>query len=198
MKKFHNSLFWNIFALIFLIQTSNMRFIVSSTYLLKKLQIIGGVINSNNTMPILENFLFELSENKLVVSASDLETTIKGVIEVESTDSISIAVPYKLLIDTLKTFTEQALTFVINDNNTVDIISNNGKYTLAYLDSAEFPTVVEIDNADKVTILGDILATAIQSTLFATGNDDLRPIMNFSLILPKKLLSLQRQMPISW
>ena len=155
-----------------------MRFIVSSTYLLKKLQIIGGVINSNNTMPILENFLFELSENKLVVSASDLETTIKGVIEVESTDSISIAVPYKLLIDTLKTFTEQALTFVINDNNTVDIISNNGKYTLAYLDSAEFPTVVEIDNADKVTILGDILATAIQSTLFATGNDDLRPIMN--------------------
>ena len=173
-----------------------MRFIVSSTYLLKKLQIIGGVINSNNTMPILENFLFELSENKLVVSASDLETTIKGVIEVESTDSISIAVPYKLLIDTLKTFTEQALTFVINDNNTVDIISNNGKYTLAYLDSAEFPTVVEIDNADKVTILGDILATAIQSTLFATGNDDLRPIMNG--VFFKKLLSLQRQMPISW
>ena len=75
-----------------------MRFIVSSSYLLKKLQIIGGVINSNNTMPILENFLFELSENKLVVSASDLETTIKGVIEVESTDSISIAVPYKILL----------------------------------------------------------------------------------------------------
>ncbi|EEK14369.1 DNA polymerase III, beta subunit [Capnocytophaga gingivalis ATCC 33624] len=164
---------------IFLLtQTTIMRFIVSSSYLLKKLQIIGGVINSNNTMPILENFLFELSENKLVVSASDLETTIKGVIEVESTDSISIAVPYKILIDTLKTFSEQALTFIINDNNTIDIVSNNGKYTLAYLDSNEFPSVVEIENASQVTLMGDILATAIQSTFFATGNDDLRPIMN--------------------
>lgn len=155
-----------------------MRFIVSSSYLLKKLQIIGGVINSNNTMSILENFLFELSENKLTVSASDLETTIKGVIEVESTDTASIVVPYKILIDTLKTFTEQALTFIINDNNTIDIVSNNGKYTLAYLDSQEFPTVVEIKNANRVTLMGDILATAIQSTFFATGNDDLRPIMN--------------------
>ena len=155
-----------------------MRFIVSSSSLLKKLQIIGGVINSNNTMSILENFLFELSENKLTVSASDLETTIKGVIEVESTDTASIVVPYKILIDTLKTFTEQALTFIINDNNTIDIVSNNGKYTLAYLDSQEFPTVVEIKNANRVTLMGDILATAIQSTFFATGNDDLRPIMN--------------------
>ena len=155
-----------------------MRFIVSSSYLLKKLQIIGGVINSNNTMSILGNFLFELSENKLTVSASDLETTIKGVIEVESTDTASIVVPYKILIDTLKTFTEQALTFIINDNNTIDIVSNNGKYTLAYLDSQEFPTVVEIENANRVTLMGDILATAIQSTFFATGNDDLRPIMN--------------------
>ncbi len=155
-----------------------MRFIVSSSYLLKKLQIIGGVINTNNTMSILENFLFELSENKLTVSASDLETTIKGVIEVESTDTASIVVPYKILIDTLKTFTEQALTFIINDNNTIDIVSNNGKYTLAYLDSQEFPTVVEIENANRVTLMGDILATAIQSTFFATGNDDLRPIMN--------------------
>ena len=155
-----------------------MGFIVSSSYLLKKLQIIGGVINSNNTMSILENFLFELSENKLTVSASDLETTIKGVIEVESTDTASIVVPYKILIDTLKTFTEQALTFIINDNNTIDIVSNNGKYTLAYLDSQEFPTVVEIENANRVTLMGDILATAIQSTFFATGNDDLRPIMN--------------------
>ena len=155
-----------------------MRFIVSSSYLLKKLQIIGGVINSNNTMSILENFLFELSENKLIVSASDLETTIKGIIEVESTDTASIVVPYKILIDTLKTFTEQALTFIINDNNTIDIVSNNGKYTLAYLDSQEFPTVVEIENANHVTLKGHILATAIQSTFFATGNDDLRPIMN--------------------
>lgn len=155
-----------------------MKFIVSSSYLLKKLQIIGGVINSSNTMPILDNFLFELSENKLTVSASDLETTIKGTIEVESTSQGRIAVPSKLLIDTLKTFPEQPLTFLVKENNTIEINSNNGKYSLAYVDAADFPTAVEISDANKVSILGDILATAIQKTIFATGNDDLRPAMS--------------------
>lgn len=155
-----------------------MKFIVSSSYLLKKLQVIGGVINSSNTMPILDNFLFELSENKLVVSASDLETTIKGVIEVESDSEGKIAVPYRLLIDTLKTFPEQPLTFLVKDNNTIEINSNNGKYSLAYLSGDEFPTAVELPDAQRVSIMGDILATAIQKTIFATGNDDLRPVMS--------------------
>jgi len=157
-----------------------MRFIVSSSYLLKKLQIIGGVINSNNTMPILENFLFELSENKLIVSASDLETTIKGVIEVESTDTASIVVPYKILIDTLKTFTEQALTFIINDNNTIDIVSNNGKYTLAYLDSQEFPTVVEIENANFDIIPDENFLTCTSKKSLSSENSTISS--NFSSI----------------
>lgn len=155
-----------------------MKFIVSSTYLLKKLQVIGGVINSSNTMPILDNFLFELSENKLTVSASDLETTIKGIIEVESSSQGKIAVPSKLLIETLKNFPEQPLTFLVKDNNTIEINSNNGKFSLAYVDGAEFPTAVEVPDANKVTLMGDILATAIQKTIFATGNDDLRPVMS--------------------
>ena len=167
-----------------------MKFIVSSSYLLKKLQVIGGVINSTNTMTILDNFLFELSENQLIVSASDLETTIKGVIEVESDSQGSIAVPYKLLIDTLKTFPEQPLTFIVKENNTIEISSNNGKYSLAYLDGADFPKAIEIPDANKVTILGDILATTIQKTIFATGNDDLRPVMSgvFFDFSPKGLI----------
>lgn len=155
-----------------------MRFIVSSSYLFKKLQTIGGVINSNNTMPILDNFLFELSKNKLVVSASDLETTIKGVIEVESDSEGSIAVPYKFLVDTLKMLPEQAITFIVNDNKTAQMRTNNAEYSFAYYDAAEFPSIVDIPDPNKVSIMGDVLATAIQTTIFATGNDDLRPIMN--------------------
>ena len=155
-----------------------MRFIVSSSYLFKKLQTIGGVINSNNTMPILDNFLFELSKNKLVVSASDLETTIKGVIEVESDSEGSIAVPYKFLVDTLKMLPEQAITFIVNDNKTAQIRTNNAEYSFAHYDAAEFPSIVDIPDPNKVSIMGDVLATAIQTTIFATGNDDLRPIMN--------------------
>ena len=155
-----------------------MKFIVSSSYLLKQLQVLGGVINNSNTLPILDNFLFELDGNKLTVSASDLETTMSSVLEVDSDFQGSIAVPAKLLLDTLKTFPEQPLTFVVEDNNTVEISSNYGKYALAYADGAEFPNTIELADPSSTTILGDILATAISKTIFASGNDDLRPVMS--------------------
>jgi DNA polymerase-3 subunit beta len=155
-----------------------MKFIVSSTYLLKQLQVLGGVINNSNTLPILDNFLFELSKTKLTVSASDLETTMSSTIDVESDSEGSIALPARLLLDTLKTFPEQPLTFVVEENNTVEISSNHGKYALAYADGAEFPNSVSVEDASTTTIMGDILATAISKTIFAAGNDDLRPVMS--------------------
>jgi DNA polymerase-3 subunit beta len=155
-----------------------MKFIVSSTYLLKQLQVLGGVINNSNTLPILDNFLFELKDSKLTVSASDLETTMSSTLDVESDNDGSIALPARLLLDTLKTFPEQPLTFVVEDNNTVEISSNHGKYALAYADGNEFPKAVELDNPSTTTISGDILATAISKTIFAAGNDDLRPVMS--------------------
>lgn len=155
-----------------------MKFIVSSSYLLKQLQVLGGIINNSNTLPILDNFLFELNQNQLTVSASDLETTMSSVLEVDSDSEGSIAVPAKLLLDTLKTFPEQPLTFVVENNNTIEISSNHGKYALAYADGAEFPNSVELADASSTTILGDILATAISKTIFASGNDDLRPVMS--------------------
>ncbi len=156
-----------------------MKFIVSSSYLLRQLQILGGVINNNNTLPILDNFLFELNENKLKVSASDLETTMTAVLEVESEDTGNIAVPARLLLDTLKTFSEQPLTFVAEaDSNTVELSSSQGKYALAYADSDEFPNTVEIEDAKQTNIAGDILSTAITKTIFAAGNDDMRPAMS--------------------
>ncbi|MDT0557407.1 DNA polymerase III subunit beta [Ichthyenterobacterium sp. W332] len=155
-----------------------MKFIVSSTYLLKQLQVLGGVINNSNTLPILDNFLFELDHAKLTVSASDLETTMSSTIDVESDAKGSIALPARLLLDTLKTFPEQPLTFVVEDNNTVEISSNHGKYALAYADGNEFPKAVALEDPSTTTIMGDILATAIAKTIFAAGNDDLRPVMS--------------------
>jgi len=155
-----------------------MKFIVSSSYLLKQLQILGGVINNNNTLPILDNFLFELKQTTLVVSASDLETTMSSTLEVESESNGSVAIPARLLLDTLKTFPEQPLTFIIEDNNTVEISSNHGKYALAYANGEEFPKAVSLESPSKTLFSGDVLATAISKTIFAAGNDDLRPVMS--------------------
>lgn len=166
-----------------------MKFIVSSTQLLKQLQILGGVINTNNTLPILDNFLFELSNNQIKISASDLETTMSATIEVEADESGSIAVPARLLLDILKTFAEQPLTFKVEDNNTIEISSDSGKYALAYADGEEFPKAVELESPSTTTLAGNILATAISKTIFASGNDDLRPVMSgvFFQFSPEKL-----------
>ena len=155
-----------------------MKFIVSSTQLLKQLQILGGVINTNNTLPILDNFLFELTESKLKISASDLETTMSTVIDVEADESSSIAVPARLLLDFLKTLPEQPITFKLDDNNTFEISSDSGKYAIPYANGEEFPKSVELESPSSTSLSGGILANAISKTIFASGNDDLRPVMS--------------------
>lgn len=155
-----------------------MKFIVSSNYLLKQLQILGGVINNSNTLPILDNFLFDLKNDELTVSASDLETTMSAKLKVESDSEGKIAVPAKLLLETLKTFPEQPLTFVVEDNNTIELSSNHGKYALAYADGEEFPNPVELEDPSSTVVEADILSSAISKTIFASGNDDLRPVMS--------------------
>jgi DNA polymerase-3 subunit beta len=155
-----------------------MKFIVSSSYLLKQLQVLGGIINNNNTLPILDNFLFSLDGNTLTVSASDLETTISAKLEVEGAQTGSVCIPARLLLDTLKTFAEQPLTFTKEENNTIEISSSHGKYALAYANAEDFPTPVTLENPNNTTLPGDVLATAISKTIFAAGNDDLRPVMS--------------------
>ena len=155
-----------------------MKFIVSSAALLKELQMLGGVINNTNTLPILDNFLFEVNGNTLTLTASDLETTFSTRINVESESNSTIALPARLLLDTLKTFPEQPLTFLKTEKNTVEISANNGKYAVAYVEGDEFPKAAEVIDAKTTQISGNILYTAINSTLFASGNDDLRPVMS--------------------
>ena len=155
-----------------------MKFIVSSSQLLKQLQVLGGVINSNNTLPILDNFLFEISKDQLKVSASDLETTMSTVVNVESDSTGSVAVSARLLLDTLKTFPDQPLTFKTEGENTIEISSNQGKYDMAYFGGEEFPKAVALSAPSKTIVPSNVLATAISKTLFAAGNDDLRPVMS--------------------
>jgi len=154
-----------------------MKFIVSSSQLLKQLQVLGGVINNSNTLPILDNFLFELNQNELKISASDLETTMSTTIDVESSSEGSVAISARLLLDTLKTFPNQPLTFKTEENN-IEISSSQGKYDMAYFDGSEFPKAVSIESPSSTIIPGAILATAISKTIFAAGNDDLRPVMS--------------------
>lgn len=155
-----------------------MKFIVSSAALLKELQMIGGIINSSNTLPILDNFLFEVNGNTLTLTASDLETTFSTRLKVESETNSTIALPARLLLDTLKTFPEQPLTFVKTEKNTVEISANNGKYAVAYVEGDEFPKAAQLTDPKMTQIPSGALHTAITSTLFASGNDDLRPVMS--------------------
>lgn len=155
-----------------------MKFIVSSSYLLKQLQVLGSVISSSNSLPILDNFLFQLNQNQLTVSATDLETTMSSTLEIDSTSEGSVAVPAKLLLEILKTFPEQPLTFTVEENSTIEISSNSGKYALAYSPGEEFPNAVVLDDSSTTVVPAEVLATAISKTIFAAGNDDLRPVMS--------------------
>lgn len=155
-----------------------MKFIISSSSLLKQLQIIGGIVSTNNTLQILDNFLFEINKGSLRVTASDLETTASSTLDVEGDKDGAIAVPVRLLLEILKNFPEQPLTFTVQDNNTIEISSNQGKYALAYVSGDEFPKTIEINDPSTTQVQADILATAISKTIFASGNDDLRPVMS--------------------
>ena len=104
-----------------------MNFIVSSAGLLKQLQAVGGVLNSSNTLPILDNFLFEINGKTLKISASDLESTMTTTIDVEAKKDGSVAIPAKLVLDTLKTFPDQPLTFSVDQKTKgIEISADSG------------------------------------------------------------------------
>ena len=155
-----------------------MKFIVSSSALLKQLSAINGVITTNPVVPILENFLFEITEGKLKITASDLQTSMITELDVEAKDSGSIAIPARILLDTLKNLPEQPVTFSIdNSSYGVELISDNGRYKLSGENAADFPKVTSVNNGDKLDISSEVLFRAISNTIFVASNDELRPAM---------------------
>ncbi|MFN0032460.1 MAG: DNA polymerase III subunit beta [Flavobacteriales bacterium] len=156
-----------------------MKFIVTSTALLKQLQMLQGVLNSSNTLPILDNFLFEIKKGELTISASDLETAMTTHMAIEAKDSGMIAMPARLLLDTLKNLPEQPLTFTIDGKTYgIEISSDYGKYKLTGQNGEDFPKAPALENAQSLTISSDALGRAISKTLFAAGSDDMRPVMS--------------------
>lgn len=156
-----------------------MKFIASSTDLLKNLQGISGVLSTNNTLPILDNFLFEIKNKELVLSASDLETTMITRMAIESKENGSICIPARILLDTLKTFPNLPLTFTIDEKSFgIEISSDFGKYKLTGYNAVEFPRIPQLEGASNVAITSEILSRALNKTIFATGNDELRPVMS--------------------
>jgi DNA polymerase-3 subunit beta len=154
-----------------------MKFIVSSSALLKQLQHISGVINANTVLPILEDFLFEVEKNKLTVVATDLETVMRIQLTIEAKDSGKVCIPSKILLDSLKNLPDQPLTFNIDKNFSIEITSDNGKYKIMGENPDNFPKEPAGDDTTSFTMTASALVTAINKTLFATSNDDLRPAM---------------------
>src|SRR3990172_2299046 len=159
-----------------------MKFVVSSIDLLNHLQALSRVISSKNTLPILDNYLFKLDGKVLEITASDLETTMVTTMELENTSgSGSIAIPAKLITDSLREFPDQPLTFSINTENfAVAISSENGQFAIMGQHGEDFPQLPRIkpDRTVSLKLSAASLVTGITSTLFATADDELRPVMN--------------------
>ncbi|HRZ42046.1 MAG TPA: DNA polymerase III subunit beta [Bacteroidales bacterium] len=157
-----------------------MKFIISSSNLLKALQTVNGVILANNTLPILDNFLFELTEGQLKITASDLETTMMVTVTPDMAEEFgSIAVPAKILIETLKTFSNIPISFTSHPETFgIVIATEEGNFKIAGQDADEFPKQPDMPNTTSITLNSSFLASAIHYTILATGNDELRPVMS--------------------
>ena len=159
-----------------------MKFVVSSTELLSHLQAISKVINTKNTLPILDNFLFKLEGNTLEITASDLETTLITRITLDNvSEEGAIAIPAKLLTDYLSKFSEQPLTFDISTESfAIRIVSETGDANIMGYDCEDFPQLPTLkqDMVSPMRVPADLVLQGIAKTIFATGEDELRPVMN--------------------
>ena len=158
-----------------------MKFIVSSNALFGHLQAISRVINSKNSLPILDCFLMEMQDGTLSLTASDNETTLSTSLEISEYDGNGrFAVSSKTLLEALKELPEQPLDFQINpDNLEITVQYQNGKYNLVGQNADEYPQAQELgSNAVSLTIPAEILTAGINRSFFATADDELRPVMN--------------------
>lgn len=155
-----------------------MRFIVSTSTLLKQLQAVSGALSSSTVLPILENFLFEIKEGNLTISATDLQTSMTTSLSVESKENGRVAIPSRILLETLKSLPEQPVAFSVDDQTfAIEISAGDGKYKLSGENGEDFPKIPVVENASSVNLPASVLAEAINKTIFAVSNDELRPAM---------------------
>jgi DNA polymerase-3 subunit beta len=152
-----------------------MKFIVNTNQLLNKLQSVSGTIVSKPVIPILDHFLFDITDKKLTITGTDLETTMSTTMEVQSDEDIRIAVPSKMCIDTLKELPNQPVTFTIStDKNTIELKSEFGRYKLVGQNADDFPKIPGSKAENSFSISSGVLSSSIAQTIFSSGNDELR------------------------
>ena len=156
-----------------------MKFILSSLKLLKAIQALSGVINSSNTLPILDDFLFDINDDELKITASDLETTMTVSIKPDMVEGKGqVTIPARLLIDVMKNFPDIPVSFNIDEATlAIEITTGEGRYKMVGHKSDEFPQVPVITEPLTWDIPADVLACGFEKTIFATGSDEIRPIM---------------------
>ncbi|MEO1300710.1 MAG: DNA polymerase III subunit beta [Bacteroidota bacterium] len=155
-----------------------MKFNIASEVLSKQLTALNSVIVNNPVIPILENFLFEIGGGQLRVTASDLQTSIVAELPIKTEAAGQIAIPARLLLDTLRSLPAQPLHFTIDENAySIQIQSSHGEYNLAGENAADFPQVADVQEEMTLSMTGAVLKKAIQQTLVAVSHDELRPAM---------------------
>jgi len=157
-----------------------MKFVVNSLLLLKKLHSISGVISSNNTLPILDDFLFSLEDSVLTITASDIETTAFVTLELELAEEPGrVTVPAKMLLDVLKNLPDSPVNFSVDHSNlAIELSASDGKYRFTGHNADEYPQLPVIEDPAVIELPASLLASAISKTIFATGNDEMRPMMS--------------------
>ena len=157
-----------------------MKFNIQSKLLLSHLSAVSKVVNSKNKLSILDNFLFNLEGNKLVITGSDQETTLTTNVEVQDAEGAGkFAANVKKLLDLLKQLPDLALTFDVNDANLeINITYLHGKFNFIGINGNDFPTKAPSEEEPKkFTLPCQNVVDGIQHTVFAVGVDDMRPVM---------------------
>ena len=155
-----------------------MKFIVSSSALLRQLQAVQGVIQTNNVLPILDHYLFEVDGRQLTICTTDLNTTMRTRLAVEGNGQAKVAVPGKILLETLKTLPDQPISLALDPKTfAVELHTDKGKFKLSGENGEEFPTLPEMTGNQQFELPSDALLTGISNTLFAVGTDELRLAM---------------------
>jgi DNA polymerase-3 subunit beta len=158
-------------------------FKINSKELSSKLTQVVGIINPTNTMPVLENVLFQCIDNsKMLLTASDLESTLTIESKAEFKEAFEFLTPGKILLDIVKTFSDQSLTFEVKDKGVLEISSTNGTYELTHYDSKEFPTMPIIENSSTFEIDSEVLTDSLSKTMNSLAVDELRPTLTGVLV----------------
>ncbi len=156
-----------------------MKFLISAPVLLEHLTKVNGAIVSKPVLPILDHFLFNIKDGKLTISTTDLETSMSSTFDVEAKEDILVAIPSKIILDTVRSIGDQPITFtVVEEGFAVEMSTSIGKYSLTGLNGIDFPKIPDVESDKSFSMPSNVLLRCISKTVFATGNDELR--LNFT------------------